>query len=93
MYLSDLKKTLAVLLDNILLRLGKLESKVDVVIFNATGNLTNGTAAVATASSTGNADKVNVAGGWHWGGTREPVGRRPMDCFGGTSGHVLETVT
>ncbi|XP_036401099.1 alpha-1,6-mannosylglycoprotein 6-beta-N-acetylglucosaminyltransferase A-like [Megalops cyprinoides] len=60
----DLKKTLAVLLDNILLRLGKLESKVDNIIYNGTGgNLTNGTAAgTATAPpGAGNTEKVNVA--------------------------------
>ncbi|XP_048885710.1 alpha-1,6-mannosylglycoprotein 6-beta-N-acetylglucosaminyltransferase A-like [Brienomyrus brachyistius] len=75
----DLKKTLAVLLDNILLRLGKLESKVDVVIFNATGNLTNGTATGATASSTGNADKVNVADLLN--GAQEKCELPPLDGF------------
>lgn len=58
--LTDLKKTLAVLLDNIMLRLGKLESKVEN-IYNGTGsNLTN-SASTATPSAT-NAEKVNVAG-------------------------------
>uniref|UniRef100_A0AAR2KFQ3 alpha-1,6-mannosyl-glycoprotein 6-beta-N-acetylglucosaminyltransferase n=1 Tax=Pygocentrus nattereri TaxID=42514 RepID=A0AAR2KFQ3_PYGNA len=56
----DLKKTLAVLLDNIMLRLSKLESKVDIIIYNGSAtNLTNGTA--TPAPSTINAEKVNVA--------------------------------
>ncbi|TKS66220.1 Alpha-1,6-mannosylglycoprotein 6-beta-N-acetylglucosaminyltransferase A [Collichthys lucidus] len=56
----DLKKTLAVLLDNIMLRLGKLESKVENIYNGTGGNLTNGTS-TATPSAT-NAEKVNVAG-------------------------------
>lgn len=57
----DLKKTLAVLLDNIMLRLSKLESKVDTIIINGSAsNLTNGT--VAPAPSSANSEKVNVAG-------------------------------
>lgn len=57
---ADLKKTLAVLLDNIMLRLGKLESKLEN-IYNGTGNnLTNGTGTVSPSS--GNPEKVNVAG-------------------------------
>ncbi|KAL7831347.1 hypothetical protein SRHO_G00308500 [Serrasalmus rhombeus] len=56
----DLKKTLAVLLDNIMLRLSKLESKVDIIIYNGSAtNLTNGTA--TPAPSTINSEKVNVA--------------------------------
>lgn len=59
----DLKKTLAVLLDNIMVRLGKLESKVEI-IYNSTGaNLTNGTSTVTPSAS--NAEKVNVAGEAH----------------------------
>lgn len=58
--LADLKKTLAVLLDNIMLRLGKLESKVENIYNGTGGNLTNGTS-TATPSAT-NAEKVNVAG-------------------------------
>ncbi|XP_008426685.1 alpha-1,6-mannosylglycoprotein 6-beta-N-acetylglucosaminyltransferase A [Poecilia reticulata] len=55
----DLKKTLAVLLDNIMLRLGKLESKVES-IYNGTGaNLTNGTGTATPSAS--NSEKVNVA--------------------------------
>ncbi|KAJ8388363.1 hypothetical protein AAFF_G00133890 [Aldrovandia affinis] len=58
----DLKKTLAVLLDNILLRLGKLESKVENIAYNGTGgNLTNGTGAGTATPSAGNSEKVNVA--------------------------------
>ncbi|XP_018600038.1 alpha-1,6-mannosylglycoprotein 6-beta-N-acetylglucosaminyltransferase A-like isoform X2 [Scleropages formosus] len=58
----DLKKTLAVLLDNILLRLGKLEAKVDLAIYNNTGgNLTNGTGGGASAVNAANGDKVNMA--------------------------------
>ncbi|TDG96179.1 hypothetical protein EPR50_G00236880 [Perca flavescens] len=55
----DLKKTLAVLLDNIMLRLGKLESKVENIYNGTGGNLTNGTS-TATPSAT-NSEKVNVA--------------------------------
>lgn len=58
--IADLKKTLAVLLDNIMLRLGKLESKVDNMYNGTGGNLTNGTS-TATPSAT-NSEKVNVAG-------------------------------
>ncbi|KAF0046204.1 hypothetical protein F2P81_002733 [Scophthalmus maximus] len=47
----DLKKTLAVLLDNIMLRLGKLESKVENIYNGTGGNLTNGTS-TATPSTT-----------------------------------------
>ncbi|XP_031708201.1 alpha-1,6-mannosylglycoprotein 6-beta-N-acetylglucosaminyltransferase A [Anarrhichthys ocellatus] len=55
----DLKKTLAVLLDNIMLRLGKLESKVENIYNGTGGNLTNG---IATATpSASNTEKVNVA--------------------------------
>ncbi|KAJ3584561.1 hypothetical protein NHX12_015056, partial [Muraenolepis orangiensis] len=55
----DLKKTLAVLLDNIMLRLGKLESKVDNIYNGTGGNLTNGTGATSTAApSAANAEKV-----------------------------------
>ncbi|XP_039613233.1 alpha-1,6-mannosylglycoprotein 6-beta-N-acetylglucosaminyltransferase A [Polypterus senegalus] len=56
----DLKKTLAVLLDNILQRLGKLESKVDILIFNASsGNSSNVTSSVTPGGI--NVEKVNVA--------------------------------
>uniref|UniRef100_A0AAY4CIJ1 alpha-1,6-mannosyl-glycoprotein 6-beta-N-acetylglucosaminyltransferase n=1 Tax=Denticeps clupeoides TaxID=299321 RepID=A0AAY4CIJ1_9TELE len=54
----DLKKTLAVLLDNIMLRLAKLESRVENIMYNGTGNnQTNGTS--TTAPNT--VEKVNVA--------------------------------
>ncbi|KAI4790480.1 hypothetical protein KUCAC02_034604, partial [Chaenocephalus aceratus] len=57
----DLKKTLAVLLDNIMLRLGKLESKVEN-IYNSTGsNLTTGTGTGTIVPSATNSEKVNVA--------------------------------
>lgn len=48
------------LLDNIMLRLGKLESKVENIYNGTGGNLTNGTS-TATPSAT-NSEKVNVAG-------------------------------
>ncbi|KAB1279279.1 hypothetical protein; 6-mannosylglycoprotein 6-beta-N-acetylglucosaminyltransferase A [Camelus dromedarius] len=55
----DLKKTLAVLLDNILQRIGKLESKVDNLVINGTGtNLTNSTTAVPSLVAL---EKINVA--------------------------------
>ncbi|KAL2302124.1 hypothetical protein Nmel_009535, partial [Mimus melanotis] len=56
----DLKKTLAVLLDNILQRIGKLESKVENLVLNGTGaNSTNNT--TTSAPSLGAAEKLNVA--------------------------------
>ncbi|KAG1945894.1 alpha-1,6-mannosylglycoprotein 6-beta-N-acetylglucosaminyltransferase A [Pimephales promelas] len=56
----DLKKTLAVLLDNIMQRLSKLESKVDNIIYNGTStNLTNGTG--TPGPNPVNPEKVNVA--------------------------------
>uniref|UniRef100_A0A8D0RMR2 Alpha-1,6-mannosylglycoprotein 6-beta-N-acetylglucosaminyltransferase n=1 Tax=Sus scrofa TaxID=9823 RepID=A0A8D0RMR2_PIG len=59
----DLKKTLAVLLDNILQRIGKLESKVDNLVINGTGtNLTNSTTAVPSLVAL---EKINVAGKNH----------------------------
>lgn len=61
--LADLKKTLAVLLDNILQRIGKLESKVDNLVINGTGtNLTNSTTAVPSLVAL---EKINVAGKNH----------------------------
>ncbi|NWW64030.1 MGT5A acetylglucosaminyltransferase, partial [Ifrita kowaldi] len=58
---ADLKKTLAVLLDNILQRIGKLESKVENLVLNGTGaNSTNNT--TTSAPSLGAAEKLNVAG-------------------------------
>lgn len=58
--LADLKKTLAVLLDNIMLRLGKLEARVEN-IYNGTGANISSSTTTATPSAT-NAEKVNVAG-------------------------------
>ncbi|KAA0712059.1 Alpha-1,6-mannosylglycoprotein 6-beta-N-acetylglucosaminyltransferase A [Triplophysa tibetana] len=56
----DLKKTLAVLLDNIMQRLSKLETKVDNIIYNGTSsNLTNGT--TTPGPNPVNPEKVNVA--------------------------------
>ncbi|KAG7467320.1 hypothetical protein MATL_G00152110 [Megalops atlanticus] len=76
----DLKKTLAVLLDNILLRLGKLESKLDNIIYNGTGgNLTNGTGSGTTVPSAGNAEKVNVADLLN--GAQEKCELPPLDGF------------
>ncbi|XP_069791302.1 alpha-1,6-mannosylglycoprotein 6-beta-N-acetylglucosaminyltransferase A isoform X2 [Narcine bancroftii] len=75
----DLKKTLAVLLDNILQRLGKLESKVDnLMIANGTGiNSTNATATVIPSSGT--VEKVNVADLIN--GAQEQCELPPMDGF------------
>ncbi|XP_078259557.1 alpha-1,6-mannosylglycoprotein 6-beta-N-acetylglucosaminyltransferase A [Rhinoraja longicauda] len=75
----DLKKTLAVLLDNILQRLGKLESKVDnLIISNGTGiNSTNATATVIPSSGT--VEKVNVADLIN--GAQEQCELPPMDGF------------
>lgn len=56
-----MKKTLAVLLDNILQRIGKLESKVENLVINGTGaNSTNST--TTAIPSSGTAEKLNVAG-------------------------------
>lgn len=57
--LPDLKKTLAVLLDNILQRIGKLESKVDNLVNGTGANSTNSTTAVPSLVSL---EKINVAG-------------------------------
>ncbi|KAF5904010.1 alpha-1,6-mannosylglycoprotein 6-beta-N-acetylglucosaminyltransferase A-like, partial [Clarias magur] len=74
----DLKKTLAVLLDNIMLRLSKLESKVDTIIINGSAtNLTNGTVTPVLSSATG--EKVNVAD--LLGGAQEKCELPPLDGF------------
>uniref|UniRef100_A0A3P8SXN1 alpha-1,6-mannosyl-glycoprotein 6-beta-N-acetylglucosaminyltransferase n=1 Tax=Amphiprion percula TaxID=161767 RepID=A0A3P8SXN1_AMPPE len=73
----DLKKTLAVLLDNIMLRLGKLESKVENIYNGTGGNLTNGTS-TATPSAT-NSEKVNVADLLN--GAQEKCELPPLDGF------------
>uniref|UniRef100_A0A3Q2PVH0 alpha-1,6-mannosyl-glycoprotein 6-beta-N-acetylglucosaminyltransferase n=1 Tax=Fundulus heteroclitus TaxID=8078 RepID=A0A3Q2PVH0_FUNHE len=73
----DLKKTLAVLLDNIMLRLGKLESKVEN-IYNGTGaNLTNGSGTATPSAS--NSEKVNVADLLN--GAQEKCELPPLDGF------------
>ncbi|CAH7195269.1 Mgat5 [Phodopus roborovskii] len=53
----DLKKTLAVLLDNILQRIGKLESKVDNLVNGTGANSTNSTTAVPSLVSL---EKINA---------------------------------
>lgn len=81
---ADLKKTLAVLLDNILQRIGKLESKVDNLVSNGTGtNLTNSTTPVPSLL-----EKINVAGKHHESVPRRGVkacselGREPQGHSG-----------
>nr|XP_056713769.1 coiled-coil domain-containing protein 126 [Euleptes europaea] len=55
---ADLKRTIAVLLDDILQRLVKLENKVDYIVVNgSTTNTTNGNLMPATTSK-----RVNAAG-------------------------------
>ncbi|KAM9304771.1 alpha-1,6-mannosylglycoprotein 6-beta-N-acetylglucosaminyltransferase A [Gastrophryne carolinensis] len=74
----DLKKTLAVLLDNILQRIGKLESKVDTLVLNGTGtNSTNGT--ITAAPSLAAVEKVNVAD--LISGAQEQCELPPMDGY------------
>ncbi|XP_062972676.1 alpha-1,6-mannosylglycoprotein 6-beta-N-acetylglucosaminyltransferase A [Elgaria multicarinata webbii] len=81
----DLKKTLAVLLDNILQRIGKLESKVENLVINGTGaNSTNSTA-TATPSS-GTAEKLNVADLIN--GAQEQCELPPMDGFPHCEGKI-----
>lgn len=54
--LADLKRTIAVLLDDILQRLVKLENKVDYIVVNgSTTNTTNGNLMPATTSKRVNA--------------------------------------
>ncbi|XP_069080776.1 alpha-1,6-mannosylglycoprotein 6-beta-N-acetylglucosaminyltransferase A [Pleurodeles waltl] len=74
----DLKKTLAVLLDNILQRIGKLESKVDNLVLNGTMvNSTNST--VTPVPSPGAVEKLNVADLIN--GAQEQCELPPMDGF------------
>ncbi|KAM8934674.1 alpha-1,6-mannosylglycoprotein 6-beta-N-acetylglucosaminyltransferase A [Pelodytes ibericus] len=74
----DLKKTLAVLLDNILQRIGKLESKVDNLVINGTSlNSTNGT--TTAIPSIGAGDKLNVADLIN--GAQEQCDLPPMDGY------------
>ncbi|XP_064361530.1 coiled-coil domain-containing protein 126 [Dromaius novaehollandiae] len=57
---ADLKRTIAVLLDDILQRLVKLESKVDYIVVNGSAaNTTNGTSNQVPLSSN---KRVNAAG-------------------------------
>ncbi|XP_045143353.1 alpha-1,6-mannosylglycoprotein 6-beta-N-acetylglucosaminyltransferase A [Echinops telfairi] len=80
----DLKKTLAVLLDNILQRIGKLESKVDNLVINGTGtNLTNSTTAVP---SLGALEKINVADIIN--GAQEKCVLPPMDGYPHCEGKI-----
>ncbi|XP_077583132.1 alpha-1,6-mannosylglycoprotein 6-beta-N-acetylglucosaminyltransferase A isoform X2 [Stigmatopora nigra] len=73
----DLKKTLAVLLDNIMLRLAKLEYKVEN-IYNSTGSsLTNGSSTLLQSST--NPEKVNVADLLN--GAQEKCELPPLDGF------------
>ncbi|KAF3857124.1 hypothetical protein F7725_008983 [Dissostichus mawsoni] len=83
-YSYHLKKTLAVLLDNIMLRLGKLESKVEN-IYNSTGsNLTIGTGTIVPSAT--NSEKVNVADLLN--GAQEKCELPPMEGFPHCEGKV-----
>lgn len=78
----DLKKTLAVLLDNILQRIGKLESKVDNLVSNGTGtNLTNSTTPVPSLL-----EKINVADIIN--GAQEKCVLPPMDGYPHCEGKI-----
>uniref|UniRef100_A0A8P4K4H1 alpha-1,6-mannosyl-glycoprotein 6-beta-N-acetylglucosaminyltransferase n=1 Tax=Dicentrarchus labrax TaxID=13489 RepID=A0A8P4K4H1_DICLA len=80
----DLKKTLAVLLDNIMLRLGKLESKVENIYNGTGGNLTN---SPSTATpSVANSEKVNVADLLN--GAQEKCELPPLEGFPHCEGKV-----
>ncbi|KAK9410573.1 alpha-C6-mannosylglycoprotein 6-beta-N-acetylglucosaminyltransferase A-like [Crotalus adamanteus] len=81
----DLKKTLAVLLDNILQRIGKLESKVENLVINGTGaNSTNST--TTAIPSSGAAEKLNVADLIN--GAQEQCELPPMDGFPHCEGKI-----
>ncbi|XP_058050072.1 alpha-1,6-mannosylglycoprotein 6-beta-N-acetylglucosaminyltransferase A [Ahaetulla prasina] len=81
----DLKKTLAVLLDNILQRIGKLESKVENLAINGTGaNSTNST--TTAIPSSGTAEKLNVADLIN--GAQEQCELPPMDGFPHCEGKI-----
>ncbi|XP_053522777.1 alpha-1,6-mannosylglycoprotein 6-beta-N-acetylglucosaminyltransferase A [Artibeus jamaicensis] len=80
----DLKKTLAVLLDNILQRIGKLESKVDTLVINGTGaNSTNSTTAVPSLVAL---EKINVADIIN--GAQEKCVLPPMDGYPHCEGKI-----
>ncbi|XP_061653448.1 alpha-1,6-mannosylglycoprotein 6-beta-N-acetylglucosaminyltransferase A isoform X2 [Phyllopteryx taeniolatus] len=80
----DLKKTLAVLLDNIMLRLAKLESKVEN-IYNGTGTILTNGSSTSTPSST-NPEKVNVADLLN--GAQEKCELPPLDGFPHCEGKI-----
>ncbi|KFP01236.1 Alpha-1,6-mannosylglycoprotein 6-beta-N-acetylglucosaminyltransferase A, partial [Calypte anna] len=81
----DLKKTLAVLLDNILQRIGKLESKVENLVLNGTGaNSTNNT--TTPAPILGAVEKLNVADLIN--GAQEQCELPPMDGFPHCEGKI-----
>ncbi|XP_043930870.1 alpha-1,6-mannosylglycoprotein 6-beta-N-acetylglucosaminyltransferase A [Protopterus annectens] len=81
----DLKKTLAVLLDNIMQRLGKLELKVETLILNGTGGNTTNSSTTAVPSI-GISDKLNVADLLN--GAQEQCELPPMDGFPHCEGKV-----
>ncbi|XP_042558795.1 alpha-1,6-mannosylglycoprotein 6-beta-N-acetylglucosaminyltransferase A [Clupea harengus] len=89
----DLKKTLAVLLDSIMLRLAKLETKVENILYNGTGgNLTNGTTTTApSAANAANAEKVNVADLLN--GAQEKCELPPLDGFPHCEGKLKVSIT
>ncbi|XP_077176352.1 alpha-1,6-mannosylglycoprotein 6-beta-N-acetylglucosaminyltransferase A [Paroedura picta] len=81
----DLKKTLAVLLDNILQRIGKLESKVENLVVN--GTATNSTNSTTTAvPSSGTVEKINMADLIN--GVQEQCELPPMDGFPHCEGKI-----
>lgn len=58
---ADLKRTIAVLLDDILQRLGKLENKVDYIVVNGSAtNTTNGTSGNLVPVTTNK--RINASG-------------------------------
>ncbi|KAM4689414.1 coiled-coil domain-containing protein 126 isoform 1-T2 [Discoglossus pictus] len=57
---ADLKRTIAVLLDDILQRLGKLENKIDIVVNGSSSNGTNSTAGNQLPLTT--SKRINTAG-------------------------------
>ncbi|XP_038607466.1 alpha-1,6-mannosylglycoprotein 6-beta-N-acetylglucosaminyltransferase A [Tachyglossus aculeatus] len=81
----DLKKTLAVLLDNILQRIGKLESKVDTLVINGTGANSTNVSTTAVPSS-GAVEKLNVADLIN--GAQETCDLPPMDGFPHCEGKI-----
>nr|XP_020865078.1 alpha-1,6-mannosylglycoprotein 6-beta-N-acetylglucosaminyltransferase A isoform X2 [Phascolarctos cinereus] len=82
----DLKKTLAVLLDNILQRIGKLESKVDNLVINGTGANSTNTTTTAIPSSIAAFEKISVADIIN--GAQEKCELPPMDGFPHCEGKI-----